>query len=253
MVCCPMTSPTPSKRSRTQRGLSGCWPMRSSATLKRCSMVNANRRLRMHPLFPPHHLLALGLLLLALAGCANTPPTQFYVLPSLASADTAALSTAANRDLTIGVGPVTMPPYLDRPQIVTNASRAKLTLAAFDHWASPLHDIFSRALAENLSLLIPTDRVVLHPWSRSTEINYQVVVEVTRFDGPATGAAVLTARWSILDANGKELAMRKSSLNASAGRQDYEAMVTAMSHTLEGLSRDIATTLLTVAPKVAAR
>lgn len=207
----------------------------------------------MHRLFPPRHLLTLGLLLLVLTGCASTPPTQFYILPSLAGSGTTPLSAADNRDLTIGVGPVILPPYLDRPQIVTNASRAKLTLAEFDHWAAPLHDIFSRALAENLSLLIPTDRVVLHPWPRSTEINYQVVVEVTRFDGPATGAAVLTARWSILDANGKELAMRKSSLNASAGRQDYEAMVTAMSRTLEGLSHDIATTLLTVAQKVSAR
>ena len=118
----------------------------------------------MHRLFPPRHLLTLGLFLLALAGCASTPPTQFYVLPSLAGSDTAPLSAADSRDLTIGVGPVTLPPYLDRPQIVTNTSRAKLTLAEFDQWAAPLHDIFSRALAENLALLIPTDRVLLHPW-----------------------------------------------------------------------------------------
>src|SRR5215475_4363631 len=118
MACCPTTWPTPSKQSRTQRGLSVCWPIRSSAIPKRCSMVEANRRQRMHWPFPSRNLLTLGLLLLVLAGCANTPPTQFYILPTLASAD----SAAANRDLTIGVGPVTLPPYLDRPQIVTNAS-----------------------------------------------------------------------------------------------------------------------------------
>lgn len=207
----------------------------------------------MYRRFPQHNLLALGLILLVLAGCANTPPTQFYILPPLAGTDTPPLSAADNRDLTIGVGPVTLPPYLDRPQIVTNASRVKLTLAEFDQWAAPLHDIFSRALVENLALLIPTERVVLHPWSRLTEVNYQVVVDVTRFEGPATGAAVLTARWSILDANGKELAMHKASFNTAAGKQDYEAMVTAMSHSLEGLSRAIASTLLTVAQQAPRR
>jgi uncharacterized protein len=47
-------------------------------------------------------------------------------------------SPAAPRDLTIGVGPVTLPPYLDRLPIVTRASRARLVLGEFDQWAASL-------------------------------------------------------------------------------------------------------------------
>ena len=101
-------------------------------------------------------------------------------------------------------------------------------------------------LAENLSLLIPTDRVVLHPWSRTIEPDYQVTVEVLQFDAGPSGQVVLAARWSLLSANGKELVMRTSRLTAAAGRQDYEATVTAMGRTLEALSQDMATTLLTI-------
>jgi hypothetical protein len=36
-------------------------------------------------------------------------------------------------------------------------------MAEFEQWATPLKDTVARGLAENLSLLIPTDRVVLHP------------------------------------------------------------------------------------------
>jgi uncharacterized lipoprotein YmbA len=193
----------------------------------------------------------LGVSLLGLSGCATSPPTRFYVLPSLTGAETAPL--AAQRDLTIGVGPVTLHPYLDRPQIVTRASRAKLVLADFDQWAATLHDLVTRALAENLSLLVPTDHVMLHPWPRTTDPAYQVTVEVTQFDGGPGGEVVLAARWQILSADEKVLVMRKSRFTAAAGGREYETTVTAMGRTLDALSRDIAETLLTIAPQAPTR
>ena len=190
-------------------------------------------------------LALLGVCLLGLSGCASSPPTRFYVLPSLAGAETAL--PAAPRDLTIVVGPVTLPPYLDRLQIVTRASRARLVLGEFDQWAASLQDTVTRTLAENLSLLIPTDRVLLHPWSRTTEPDYQVTVDVTQFDAGPSGEVVLAARWRILSANEKELVMRQARFTAAAGRpHDYEATVLAMGQTLEALSQDMAAALLTI-------
>jgi uncharacterized lipoprotein YmbA len=198
-----------------------------------------------------HHRLSVGVLallgvcLLGLSGCASSPPTRFYVLPSLTDAETP--PPAAPRDLTIGVGPVTLPPYLDRLQIVTRASRARLVLGEFDQWAASLQDSVPRVLAENLSLLIPTDRVLLHPWSRTTEPNYRVTVDVTQFDAGPSGEVVLAARWRILSANEKELVIRKARFTAVARLQhDYEATVLAMGHTLDALSQDIAAALLTI-------
>ena len=103
------------------------------------------------------------------------------------------------------------------------------------------------------SLLIPTDHVVLAPWPRTTAIDYQVIVEVTRFDGSVGGEVVLAARWSIAGADGKELIMRQSRLTAPAGGQEYEAIVTAMGRTLEALSREITAILLSLVPQPAAR
>jgi uncharacterized protein len=69
----------------------------------------------MHHLCRPLPHALLSVVLLVLSGCANTPPTRFYVLPALTGAETVALSSVVKADLTIGVGPVTLPPYLDRP------------------------------------------------------------------------------------------------------------------------------------------
>jgi uncharacterized lipoprotein YmbA len=193
---------------------------------------------------PAGVLALLGVGLLGLSGCAGSPPTRFYVLPSLTGAETAPPATP--RDLTIGVGPVTLPPYLDRLQIVTRASRARLLLGEFDQWAASLHDLVTRTLAENLSRLVPTDRVLLHPWSRTTEPDYQVTVDVTQFDAGPSGEVVLAGLWRLLGANEKELVMRPARFTAVAGRQDYEATVLAMGQTLEALSQDMAAALLTI-------
>jgi uncharacterized protein len=97
--------------------------------------------------------------LLGLGACASTP-SRFYVLNTLPASETVP-ATAAERGPVIGVGPITLPKYLDRPQIVTRASRNQLALGEFDRWAEPLQDNVLRVLAQNLMLLIPTDHILL--------------------------------------------------------------------------------------------
>jgi uncharacterized lipoprotein YmbA len=201
----------------------------------------------MHQLLRACVLAFCGVALLGLSGCLGSPPTQFYLVPPLTGTDTAPPASTGRRDLTLGVGPVTVPPYLDRPQIVTRVSRAKLVLADFDQWAGPLPDIIPRVLAENLSLLIPTERVILHPWPRTIDPDYQVTVEVLQFDRVPGGQVVLAARWSLLDRDAQELALRTSRISLAAGGADYEATVTTMGRALETLAQDIAATLRTTA------
>ena len=198
-------------------------------------------------------LVLLGGALLGLSGClGRTPPTQFYVLPSPPGGPPAPAG-ASPRALTVGVGPVTVPPYLDRPQIVTRTSPVKLTLADFDHWAGPLADTIARGLVEHLGLLIPTERVVLYPWPRTIEPEVQVLVEVLQFDRGPEGEVVLVARWSLLDMRGQELGMRTARVRQAAGAAGYEATVTAMGRALETLAQDLATTLRTTVPPAPTR
>lgn len=71
---------------------------------------------------------------LALTGCADSQPTRFYTLSPLAAALGSTPPTLLP-DVTVGVGPVTLPPYLDRPQLVTRAGGNRVVLAEFDSWA----------------------------------------------------------------------------------------------------------------------
>ena len=181
---------------------------------------------------------ALGGWLLTFGGCigGGSPPTRFYVLTAVA-ADKAGPAAAS---LPVGVR-VTLPDYLDRPQIVTRVSGSQLALAEFDRWASPLGDEFPRVLAENLGVLLPSDQVVVFPWARTARVDYEVSVDVARFEGRPGGDCSLVARWSIYNRDKTVvLATKKSSLSEAASGGDYEALAAAQSRLLAALSREIA-------------
>jgi uncharacterized lipoprotein YmbA len=162
-------------------------------------------------------------------------------LKGLAQPETPKNTAAVEEGLSIGVGPMGIPKYLDRPQIVTRAGGSKLELAEFDKWAGSLKDDISRVLAENLSVLLSTDRVVTFPWRGPGRIDYQVRGDIIRFDGELGKSASLIVRWMVLGGEQKTpLLMRKSSLTEPAEGGSYDALVLAQSRVLESLSKEIA-------------
>ena len=183
-------------------------------------------------------VLIMGINLALLTACGTTQPSKFYLLSPAPSGAAAAL---AGNEPVIGVGPVEMPKYLDRPQIVQRIGSNELKLAETHRWAEPLRNNFTQVLAENLSLMIPTRQTTLFPWTRSTRIDYQVQVIVNRFDADANGNAVLSASWKVLRKDPDEvLAMEKSTYTEAASGTDYDAIVTAQSRALAALSLEIA-------------
>jgi uncharacterized protein len=179
-------------------------------------------------------------ILLAFAGCTASQPTRFYTLAALPDDQSEALP-ALPSDLAVGVGPVTLPPYLDRPQLVTRAGSNRAMLADFDSWVEPLQGMFARVLAENLSRLLGTDDVLLLPQSRPVRLDYQVEVEVTRFDVDTGGNAILDARWWVLDRGGdKLLRSGRSRIAEPTVAGDYTAAAAALSSALGAMSHQIA-------------
>ncbi len=187
----------------------------------------------------------IGLPLLAQAGCASSKPSRYYLLSAMNPTE----SAKEDLGVSLGIGPIEFPKYLNRPQIVTRGSRNRLYLGEFDRWAEPLEQNFARVLAENLAVLLSTDDVVQYPWKRSARVDYQIIVTVNRFDAARAGDTVLHARWTVDDGDGHTLvAPRASRIAEPAGSPDYEAIVRAGSRALEELSRQIGEALREIKP-----
>lgn len=184
-------------------------------------------------------ILVACLCLTTLAGCGVTQPARFYILTPVEDSST---NTAPGPAL--GIGPVTFPAYLDRPEIVHRSGDNQLQFADSDRWAEPLKTTFSRTLAENLSVMLPTDQVNLYPWARSARIDYQISIDVTRFDADASGTVVLTAGWEIIRPGDATVASRhKHTCTEATGGMVYPALVAAQSRCVERLARAIIATI----------
>lgn len=183
-----------------------------------------------------------------LGGCASTRHANFYTLQPIPSAEKPPAQSAAPGFLSLGVGPVQFPDYLDRPQIVTRIGANEVKITEFERWAGDLNASFTNTLAENLSILLGADRVSTYPWQHSTKVNYQVTLDILQFDGTLGEHAVLIARWTIHGRDGrKSLFTNKSALRVPVTGAGYQDLVSAENRLVTELSREIAAQIAVLA------
>ena len=144
----------------------------------------------------------------------------------------------------IGIDPVNMPEYLDRPEIVSRGSGNELELGEFDRWAEPLDRNIERVVAQNLSVLLDTDRVFVLPARRRLDLRYRVEIDILRFNLVKQVETLLEVRWTVLDgAAERELLIAKSTYASPVAVQNYDTVVSSMNENLAELSREIATAI----------
>lgn len=183
------------------------------------------------------------LVLVALGGCSGllnreNEPTSFFVLNPIPRAEQPA---AAKDGPTIAVFPVRLPAYLDRTSMVTRMTANELDVAQFDAWGAPLSQNMTSVISENLSTLIPSERVFPGPVNIAIPVRYEVAVDVVEFERDAAGTVRLTARWSLMSDGGRQVyALRRSGFEVRDVPKDYDAISAAMSNLLGELSKDIA-------------
>lgn len=179
--------------------------------------------------------------LLLCVACAGTAPSKFYTLDSLQMQQGIQEYTSRTSGCILVVGPVTIPDYMERPQIVTRSSGQEIYIDEFNRWAGSLSEDIMRVLTENLSVLLSQAHISASQWTLGSTAKYQVPIDVRRFDVMPDGNVLLKANWSIYDQGKKQtLTTSETLVKETIVGQDYNAKVSAMSKALEALSRDIA-------------
>ena len=185
------------------------------------------------------------------AGCAVTQPTDFYTLSAATEPNVAKRSADG---LVIGLGPITLPQYLDRPDIVTREGANQMRLAEFSKWAEPLEPLLTRIMAEDLYALLDASDVIPIPQRGDIPLDRVIEVDISRFDADAAGQVVLDARWRIYQGDNETLLAsgRSQVTEQGAPVPDFDAIVAAMSRALGQASDEIARAIASP-PRVPAR
>ncbi len=176
-------------------------------------------------------------LIMLLSACSTTSPSsRFYVLtPMLTSSEHSA------PELTIGMGPVRLPVYLDRSQMISHADANQLQMEEFERWAGGLSQNINDVMAENLSRILGTDRVVTHPWARAMPIQYQVALDIRHFHITQDNKVYMLAQWRLFADGGKRLLeIKRMEFTQPVIGSGFSKQAAAQSDALAELSRQIA-------------
>ena len=177
-------------------------------------------------------------------GKGTQKPTEFYLLQPLDSS-IEEQGAAVGEGIVLAIGPVRVRDYLNRPQIVTRTSTNEITIHDFHYWGEPLSSNFTAILAQNLSVLLSTDRILIFPYrsKRDLPLEYQVAVDVIRFDGEPGVEASLVAQYYILEFKEnekKQIVTKQPRFSKPLADKSFETLVAAMSELVADLSREIA-------------
>jgi uncharacterized protein len=180
---------------------------------------------------------------ITLTGCSilkpQADPSRFYVLTSTTSR-AENVTPPSSGGLTIGVGPIKLPDYLDRSQLVTRLGPNRLAFSDYDRWAEPLERNLPRVLMENLTLLLNTEKIVSLPSFVAIPVQYEVPIEVQSFESDSNGVVELVARWAIRAPADETLLRTGETRITETGGSETEEVVAALSRAVGRLSEQIA-------------
>jgi len=189
------------------------------------------------------NLILVGVLLF-MAGCASSSARVTYHL-LYPVAGTAVEAGGWDPSVYVVVGPVSLPSYLNRPQMVARRSDHTLSVSEFQRWAEPLDEGIARTVAENLSRLTGGEKMFIYPFDTpKASAAMQVFMEVVRFDTDDAGNAVLDVRWGVKNGKKEILLTRHTTLAGVVEGTDQPARAKALSRLVAEFSRDVAETLV---------
>lgn len=178
---------------------------------------------------------------LLLAACGSSPQHQYYLLNSNQQAP------AMGQSPSLGVGPITIPEYLNRSGMVYSENGNRLHVARYERWAEPLEDGIQRVLGLNLSAALGTQNIRPHPWQRNDIPEFAVQVWLLSLDA-GNNSAELVAEWRVTrtgDGASTPVAQRISRLSAPLPGPGWQAADTAAAYSdlLQRLSDEIASVI----------
>jgi uncharacterized lipoprotein YmbA len=189
-------------------------------------------------------ILSLSLLALTLffSGCGSSPNDKIYILDAMDRDSSISALTPQGQSVAVKVGPVSISDVLDQLQIVSRSGENSLIVDEFNRWGGDFQSDIQRVIGENISILLPTDQVILSQEIGLLPIDYQVLVNIREFDGTLGGMVNLNADWTVAGkgkGKDKSIVTRKSVLEEQADGAGYDAYVAAQSRLLKKLSQDI--------------
>ena len=181
----------------------------------------------------------LTLLLMACIGGVSTP-TKFYSLNKNYKLNNTNSTLLLSRPISVGVGPISLPDSLNRPQIVTYSGGNQLVVAEFHHWAGDLKNNVTNVLKGHLMQGLRSNKVFSYPWPRNENPEFIVRIDIMDFSGSLGGKVKFNGTWTLNhNENNSASEVYAFSFTKKLNDNSYTTLVESMSAQIELLSVQI--------------
>ncbi len=207
-------------------------------------------------------------LLLMLAACsAASSPTRYYILETNSLDSSAFLqkntglqkqgnrdsqqnksalenqkgNTVLNKDNLAGpliaISPVSIPSYLNRPQLVTRTGDVGLSINESQRWGEGLPVGIARVLSDSLTVNLETLKISAIPLRVGISPDYTLQVDIRHFEGKLNGSLSLSVLWSLRDK--KQRIWQANYENTVSAGETYSQYVQAYASLVDQFGKEV--------------
>ncbi len=164
---------------------------------------------------------------------------NYYRLSATAAAPTGGSSSG----LGVGVGPVALPGYIDRAEVVFASGSNEFQIPANALWVGSLQENISRTLAADLGRILGS-RNVRSSLDPGFKPRYRVALDIRQFHGISGKEALLELSWRIQEgAGGQTISRHNGTFREPIIGDGYGPLVKAESRLLEQCAHAIASSV----------
>ena len=165
--------------------------------------------------------------------------SRYFVLASLQDLGSAVETCALPKDSVVGLGPVRIPEYLREPALLTRSSPTEITRSSSERWSEPLETMLPRVLADDLTQIFESRRVRRYPWYSAERPDWQIEVDIVRFEPDREGEIVLIASWRVRELGGTRTSADEIRIARRAESNDAAQRAQALSSALGELASEL--------------
>jgi len=188
------------------------------------------------------------------SACSTSPTNNFYILTANSSANSVTKNAENNstsntkvddensvNKSVVGVGPITVPDYLQRSPIAYSMTNNHLIVSSVDQWSEPLDKAIGRVMAVNLSRLYPSRSTLTFPWRIESKPQFAIRISIIELNRQSVDQAVLEADWTLVDIKKRQVLhrarfsqmIRTSEFSYANLAYAYSDLLAMLSHTID--------------------
>ena len=186
-----------------------------------------------------------------LSACASSPDPNLYLMKS---ANGSAISQGSS-NVSVVVGPITMPEYLKRSEVVYRTNAHDIQINENDRWAESLERNISSVITSDVAAYLGTDQAFSYYANFSTQPDYSVRLNVTEFGRVSYDRVSLSVSWELVNKSTRETKLYLENIQVPINYSgDSEAgpgvsdVIAAMNQALNELSLTISNKIIGRSP-----